>query len=84
MQYAQVLLERSVCQVSQFRRIRGILQTLQVASLLVDVVSISFTDGADMDSVAAGEAFRLKVTRDGVSDTAAGDAELMAVEIRET
>lgn len=51
---------------------------------LVDIVSIPFTDGADMDSVAAGEGFRLKVTRDASSDTAAGDAELLFVEIRET
>lgn len=51
---------------------------------LVDVVSVSFTDGADMDSVAAGEGFRLQVTRDAASDTAAGDAELLFVEMRET
>lgn len=50
----------------------------------VDVVSIAFTDGADMDSVAAGEGFRLKITRDAASDTAAGDAELLYLEIRET
>ena len=50
----------------------------------VDVVSVPFTDGADMDSVAAGEAFRLKVTRDAASDTASGDAELLFVEIKET
>lgn len=51
---------------------------------LVDVVSVAFTDGADMDSVAAGDLFRIKVTRDAASDDAAGDAELHAVEIRET
>jgi hypothetical protein len=50
----------------------------------VDIVNTTFTDGADMDSVAAGEAFRLKITRDAASDTAAGDAELLAVEIKET
>ena len=50
----------------------------------VDVVSIPFTDGADMDDVAAGEGFRLKVTRDAANDTATGDAELLFVEIRET
>jgi len=50
----------------------------------IDVVSVAFTSGADMDSLAAGEAFRLKVTRDAASDTAAGDAELLGVEIRET
>lgn len=39
-----------------------------------------------MDSLAAGEAFRLKVTRDAdnASDTMAGDAELIGVEIKET
>ena len=51
---------------------------------LVDVVSIAFTDGADMDSVAAGEGFRLKINRDAASDDAAGDAELRWVELRET
>ncbi len=50
----------------------------------VDIVSIAFTDGADMDSVVAGEGFRLKVTRDAANDTATGDAELLFVEIRET
>ena len=51
---------------------------------LVDIVSVAFTDGADMDSVAVGESFRLKVTRDAASDDAAGDAELYKVELRET
>lgn len=51
---------------------------------LVDVVSIAFTDGADMDSVAAGELFRLRISRDASNDDATGDAELYAIEIRET
>lgn len=51
---------------------------------LVDVVTIAFTDGADMDNLAAGEAFRLRVTRDAASDTAGGDAELLAVHVRES
>lgn len=51
---------------------------------LVDIVSVAFTDGAQMDSVAVGEGFRLKVTRDAVSDDAAGDAELRFIEIKET
>jgi len=50
----------------------------------VDVVNVTFDDGADMDSVAVGEAFRLSVTRDAASDDATGDAELVAVEIKET
>lgn len=51
---------------------------------LVDIVAIPFTDGAQMDSIAVGEGFRTKVTRDAVSDDAAGDAELVFVEIKET
>lgn len=47
---------------------------------------IAHTNGAQMDSVAAGELFRLRVRRlaaDG-SDTMTGDAELLGVEIKET
>lgn len=52
------------------------------------VDAITFTDGADMDSVAAGEFFFLKVTRDADSTTATdnmtGDMELLGIEIKET
>jgi hypothetical protein len=58
--------------------------TVPGAAGLVDIVSITFTDGADMDSVAVGEGFRMKVTRDAAADTATGDAELRFVEIKET
>ena len=51
---------------------------------LVDIVNVTFTDGADMDSVAVGEGFRLTVIRDATNDDAAGDAELWRVEIKET
>lgn len=50
----------------------------------VDIVNVTFTNGVDMDSVAVGELFRIKITRDAVSDTAVGDAELLAIEIKET
>ena len=43
---------------------------------LVDIVSVGFTDGAQMDSTAAGESFRLKVTRDASADTNTDDAQL--------
>ena len=48
--------------------------------------AITFSSGANMDSLAAGESFRLKVTRDAanVSDTMTGDAELLRIELRET
>lgn len=49
---------------------------------------ITFTDGADMDSLAAGQSFRLKVTRDADGTTAtddlSGDAELLRVIVKET
>jgi len=48
------------------------------------VTAIAFTDGADMDSVIAGALFRLKITRDAVNDDMTGDAEVYAVEIKET
>jgi len=58
--------------------------TVPAESGLVDVLSIAFADGAEMDSIAAGEGFRLKITRDAASDDAAGDAELLFVELKET
>ena len=57
--------------------------TVPGTSGLVDIVNVTFTDGADMDSVAVGELFRLKVARD-IADTAVGDIELHALEIKET
>ena len=52
----------------------------------VQYVDIAFTDGAQLDSLATGEHFRIKIARkaaDG-SDTISGDAELLSVELRET
>lgn len=44
--------------------------------------TVTFTNGADMDSLAAGEAFRIKVRRDAdntsATDSATGDLELWA------
>lgn len=58
--------------------------TVPGTSGLVDIVDIGFAGpGTDMDGIAAGDGFRLKITRDATSDTAAGDAELRFVEIRE-
>jgi len=54
----------------------------------VDYATVTFTDGADMDSVAAGEAFLMKITRDAdgttSTDNLVGDMELVFVEIKET
>ena len=50
----------------------------------VDIVNVAVTDGANMDSIAVGEGFRLRVTRDVANDNAVGDAELVCVELKET
>lgn len=57
--------------------------TVPATSGHIDIVSIAFTDGAQIDNLAAGEGFRMKVTRDAASDTATGDAELRFIEIKE-
>lgn len=46
-------------------------------------MSVNLANGAEMDSLAAGELFRLRVRRDVASDNAVGDAELLAVSIKE-
>lgn len=50
----------------------------------VDIVNIVFANGAEMDSIAVGEGFRIKINRDAVNDDAPGDGELVFVEIKET
>lgn len=52
----------------------------------VGVASVAFTNGAQMDSIAVGELYRIKVNRDANngSDTAAADVELHHIEIKET
>ena len=51
----------------------------------LDYAAITFTDGADMDSIAAGDMFLIQVKRDSTGGTASpGDAELYFVLIEET
>ena len=62
--------------------------TAASASGEVDHIAVTFTDGADMDSVAVGEMFFIKITRDAdgttSTDNMTGDMELVFIEIRET
>lgn len=62
--------------------------TAPATSGMVITGDIVFANGADMDSLAAGEPFRLKIRRDadGTSgtDDIVTDAELLAIEVRET
>jgi hypothetical protein len=59
-------------------------QTVPGTSGQILAMSVSVSNGANMDSVAAGEMFRLRVRRDVANDTATGDAELLFVTVRET
>ncbi len=57
------------------------------ASGEVDYFAITFTDGAQMDSVAAGEMFYLLLMRDaqdGTADDMTGDAQVVFMELKET
>lgn len=61
---------------------------VNATSGIESIGTITFTNGAQMDSVVAGDEFRLKIRRDADSttatDDAAGDLELKSLEIRET
>lgn len=46
--------------------------------------SVAIAKGANMDSVVAGDTFRIRIKRDVANDNAAGNLEIMSVEIRET
>jgi hypothetical protein len=53
----------------------------------LDIASRAFTSGAAMDSLVAGEGFRVKIRRLGstdANDTMAGDAQVWGVELRES
>jgi hypothetical protein len=60
--------------------------TVVATSGHVAVGTVTFTDGAQMDSLAVGEKFRIYVDRDHdhADDDATGDTELCNVEVRET
>ena len=58
--------------------------TVPGTSGVVLVLNVAVTNGANMDSIAVGEAFRLRIRRDVANDTATGDGELICVELRET
>ena len=59
--------------------------TVPGTSGLVDIVSTTHSNGAQMDSIAVGEGFRLKVLRTAVGGTdATGWLELLWVELKET
>lgn len=59
--------------------------TVSGTSGIVVITNVAIADGsAGTDSIAVGEAFRIRVRRDVANDTATGDAELICVELKET
>lgn len=69
-----------------FAAAQAVTATAPATSGAVQYSTITFTSGAQMDSLAAGERFRLRVTRDADngSDTLVGDVELLSVALIET
>lgn len=58
--------------------------TVSGTSGIVFITNVAVSDGANMDSVAVGEAFRLRLLRDVANDTAVGDAQFVGMELKET
>ncbi len=58
--------------------------TVSGTSGVTSVTNVAVTDGANIDSLAVGEPFRLRVRRDVANDTAASDAQLLCIELKET
>ncbi len=60
--------------------------TTATASGEFDYATITFTSGADMDSLAAGDSFVLRIRRNAAdaADTMSGDAELAGLVVEET
>jgi len=50
----------------------------------VKITNVAVSNGANMDSIAVGEKFRLRLKRDVANDSAVGDLEVHCVELKET
>ena len=59
-------------------------ETIPGTALDTFIVTVAHTDGAQIDSIVAGNLFRLKITRDAANDTNTGEMHLLAVELQET
>lgn len=58
--------------------------TVPGTSGFVDIINVAVSNGANMDSIAVGEKFRLRLRRDVTNDNAAADLEVHCVELKET
>lgn len=58
--------------------------TVPATSGITSTTNVTLTAGAtDTDSVAAGDTYRLRLRRDVASDTAAGDADWVSIDLKE-
>jgi len=58
--------------------------TVPASSGVISVTNLTITAGATgTDSIAAGDDYRVRIRRDVATDTAAGDAQLLSVELKE-
>lgn len=58
--------------------------TVNATSGIPSITNVAHTNGAEIDSIAVGERFRVRIRRDVATDTAAGDAEALGVELKES
>jgi hypothetical protein len=72
--------------VDSFAAVQSVTDTAPGTDGFVAIANIPFTNGAQMDSIAIGEEYRLKITRDANngSDDLDADAQLGALELKET
>jgi len=71
---------------SDFAAVQSVTDAADATANQIDPAVVTFTAGAQMDAVVAGDVFRLKVSRDAnnAGDTHTGNALLVAVELKET
>ena len=70
---------------NDFAAANTVSETVPATADELEPATITFTDGADMDSIAVGDPFRLELARDpDGTDDAVGDAEWYALEVKET
>lgn len=58
--------------------------TVNGSSGVPTTTSVAVSNGANIDSIAVGDLFRLQLMRDVANDNAAGYAQLLAIELKET
>lgn len=58
--------------------------TVPGTSGLTKITNVAISNGANIDSIAIGEKYRVRIKRDVANDNAVGDVELHCVELKET